>query len=62
MNYPSLSLKQDLIDKVFSNKVFSNKNNGVQKELNQTASQSTRMKKYCQEEVREIERTRLDLS
>ena len=42
MNYPSLSLKQDLIDKVFSNK-----NNGVQKELNQTTSAgSIAVKKY----------------
>ena len=42
MNYPSLSLKQDLIDKVFSNK-----KNGVQKELNQTPSPgSIRLKQY----------------
>ena len=41
MNYPSLSLKQDLIDKVFS------KNNGVQKEQNQTPSPgSILQKKY----------------
>ena len=47
MNYPSLSLKQDLIDQVFSNKVFSNKDNGVQKELKQTASaESIRRNKY----------------
>ena len=42
MNYPSLSLKQDLIDEVFSKK---------KKELNQTASAgSIRLKKYYKEQ------------
>ena len=46
MNYLSLSLKQDLIDKVFSKK-----NNGVQKEQNQTPSPgSISQKKYYKEQ------------
>ena len=46
MNYPSLSLKQDLIDKVFSNKKYE-----IQKELKQTrSSEAIRMKKYRKEQ------------
>ena len=46
MNYPSLSLTQDLIDKVFLNK-----NHEIQKELKQTlSSESIRMKKYYKEQ------------
>ena len=45
MNYPTLSLKPDLIDKVFSKK------NNVQKEINQTPSPgSIRLKKYYKEQ------------
>ena len=46
MNYPSLSLKQDLIDKVFSGTT-----SGIQKELKQTPSPgSIRLKKYYKEQ------------
>ena len=46
MNYPSLSLKQDLIDEVFSGA-----KNGIQKELRSTPSPgSIRIKKYYKEQ------------
>ena len=45
MNYPSLSLKQDLIDEVFSDKKY-----GIKTELKQTASPgSSRLKKIYKE-------------
>ena len=47
MNYPCLSLKQDLIDEAFSNKKYEK----IKKELKQTASpQSIRMKKIYKEQ------------